>query len=278
MPEASEIDVRHAIAPDQLPLFDTTDLRERFLVEDLFADGEVRLCYSMADRLVIGGVVPAGETLELPVPDELRAENFLDRRELGVVNIGDGTATISCDGEEYQLANQEVLYVGRGTKKVTFAGDTRLYLVSAAAHAEYPTTKVTKDEAAPISLGDIKNSNERTIYKYIHADGAQSCQLVMGVTVLAEGSMWNTMPAHVHARRSEIYLYFNLPQDQRVVHLMGEPAETRHVIVANENAVISPPWSIHAGMGTSAYTFVWAMAGENTDYADCEWQQITELR
>lgn len=278
MPETSEIDVRHAIAPDQLPLFDTADLRERFVVDDLFADGEVRLCYSMADRLVIGGAVPAGQTLELPVPDELRAENFLDRRELGVVNIGSGTATISCDGEEYQLENQEVLYIGRGTKQVTFAGDTRLYLVSATAHAEHPSTRVTKDEAAPISLGDIKNSNERTIYKYIHADGAQSCQLVMGVTVLAEGSMWNTMPAHVHARRSEIYLYFHLPEDQRVVHLMGEPSETRHVIVANENAVISPPWSIHAGMGTSAYTFVWAMAGENTDYADCEWQQITELR
>ncbi|OYO18669.1 5-dehydro-4-deoxy-D-glucuronate isomerase [Enemella dayhoffiae] len=273
-----DLDVRHAIAPDQLPLFDTTDLRDRFVVTDLFADGEVRLCYSMADRLVIGGVVPGGKTLELPVPDELRAENFCDRREVGVVNIGEGEATVSCDGEEFKLTNQEVLYISRGTRKVTFAGDTRLYLVSAPAHAEHPTVKVTKDEAAPVALGDIKNSNERTIYKYIHDEGAKSCQLVMGVTVLAEGSMWNTMPAHVHARRSEIYLYFNLPEDHRVVHLMGEPEETRHVILANEDAVISPPWSIHAGMGTAAYTFVWAMAGENTDYADCEQQPITSLR
>ena len=272
------MEIRHAVAPDQIPLFDTSELRKRFVVEDLFVDGECRFVYSMSDRLVIGGVVTVGGEVKLACPEELRSEYFLERRELGVVNISQGTATVTVDGEVFELAPQEVLYVGRGKREVLFSGDARLYLVSASAHTEYPTAKITQQDAAPVALGDIKNSNERVIYKYIHAEGAKSCQLVLGVTVLAEGSMWNTMPAHVHARRSEIYLYFNLPEDARVVHLMGEPDQTRHVILANEDVVISPPWSIHAGMGTAAYTFVWAMAGENLDYSDVELKPVTELR
>ncbi|MGA4506325.1 5-dehydro-4-deoxy-D-glucuronate isomerase [Propionibacteriaceae bacterium G1746] len=271
------IDVRHAVAPDQLPQFTTADLRDRFVVGDLFAEGECRFCYSMADRLVIGGVVPGGASVPLTTPDEVRSEYFCERRELGVVNVGAADGIVTTDGVEHVLAPADVLYVGRGTRQVVFAGDARFYLVSAPAHAEHPTVKVTRDEAMPVALGSIKTSNERVIHKYIHAEGAASCQLVLGVTFLAEGSMWNTMPAHVHERRSEIYLYFNLPDDQRVVHLMGEPHETRHVVLANEQAVISPPWSIHAGMGTASYAFVWAMAGENLDYGDVEQQPIVGL-
>lgn len=272
------IDVRHAVAPDQMSQFGTAELRDRFVVTDLFMEGEARFCYSMADRLVIGAVVPAGAEVALPTPEEVRSQYFCERRELGVVNVGDAAGTVTCDGVEHVLDPADVLYVGRGTQAVVFAGAARFYLVSAPAHTSHPTVKVGKDAATPVALGDIKTSNERVIHKYIHAEGAASCQLVLGVTFLAEGSMWNTMPAHVHERRSEIYLYFNLPTDQRVVHLMGEPEETRHVILANEDAVISPPWSIHAGMGTSSYAFVWAMAGENLDYGDVEQKPIGDLR
>ncbi len=275
------MDVRHATDPAQIPGFDTTALRSRFLVEDLFAADEVRTVYSHEDRMVIGGVQPAaGTSVPLQTADPLRAEHFLDRRELGVVNIGTGAGTVTVDGEAWELAAREVLYVGRGNREVSFAGsgDAAFYLVSATAHATHPTQRGTLAEAAPVHLGSQANSNERTIYKFIHADGIDSCQLVLGMTEIAPGSMWNTMPAHTHHRRTEIYLYFGLEADQRVVHLMGEPQETRNLIVADRQAVISPAWSVHCGFGTGSYTFVWAMAGENIDYGDVEGFPVTELR
>lgn len=269
---------RPATAPDQMPLFDTQDLYDRFVVSDLFVPGEVNFAYTMEDRLLLGGALPGSGTLTVEAPEEIRADFLCQRRELGVVNIGDAAATVTCDGQSFEVKPLEVLYVGRGTKEITLAGDTAIYLVSATAHGDHPITLVTAEEAAPIELGSIETSNERIIRKYIHADGAQSCQLVLGITSLAKGSMWNTMPAHVHDRRTEAYLYFGLPEDQRVVHMMGEPSETRHVILADKDVVISPSWSIHAGFGTSSYTFVWAMAGENVDYTDVVPAPITELR
>lgn len=272
------MDVRPATAPDQLPLFDTADLRERFALEELFIPGEVRLIYTHHDRIVAGGVMPGTGTLDLPCPDELRVPYFLARRELAVVNVGKVPSTVTCDGEAFTVGAREVLYIGMGTKKVTFAGDTSLYLFSAAAHATYPTTLVTQAEATPVKLGSIEGSNERTIYKYIHADGAKSCQIVVGLTELGTGSMWNTMPAHVHERRTELYLYFGLPEDARVFHIMGEPEETRHLVLADQQGVISPGWSVHCGFGTASYAFVWAMAGENIDYSDVEPCPCTGMR
>lgn len=266
------MDSRHATAPDQLPGMDTEQLRRRFLVEDLFAPGEVRLTYSHEDRIVIGG--SDGEA-ELPCPAELRAEFFLERRELGVVNIGDAGA-VTVDGIRYELAAKEVLYVGRGAREVRFDG--RFYLVSTPAHESHPTVKATLDDAEPVRLGAPEGSNERTIYKYIHVKGIQSCQLVLGVTVLAPGSMWNTMPCHTHERRTEVYFYFDLPEADRVVHLMGRPDATRNLIVAPEQAVISPSWSVHCGFGTRSYAFVWAMGGENQAYEDVEPVAIGDLR
>ncbi|WP_250036633.1 5-dehydro-4-deoxy-D-glucuronate isomerase [Paractinoplanes maris] len=266
------MDSRHATAPDQLTGMDTEHLRRRFLVEDLFAPGEVRLTYSHEDRMVVGG--SAGVT-ELPAPDELRSAYFLERRELGVVNLGQ-TGTVTVDGARFDLAAQEVLYIGRGARRVSFDG--RFYLVSTPAHASHPTVKATLDDAEPVRLGSPEGSNERTIYKYIHAKGVQSAQLVLGVTVLAPGSMWNTMPCHTHERRTEVYFYFGLPESERVVHLMGRPDQTRNLIVAPEQAVISPRWSVHCGFGTRSYAFVWAMGGENQAYEDVEPVAIGELR
>jgi 4-deoxy-L-threo-5-hexosulose-uronate ketol-isomerase len=266
------MDSRHATAPDQLPSMDTEQLRRRFLVEDLFADGEVRLVYSHEDRIVVGGVAGSAE---LGCPDDLRSEYFLERRELGVVNVG-GPGTVTVDGTRHDLAPKEVLYVGRGARRVSFDG--RFYLVSTPAHASHPTAKATLEDAEPVRLGSPEASNERTIYKYIHAKGIASAQLVLGVTVLAPGSMWNTMPCHTHERRTEVYFYFDLPASDRVVHLMGRPDQTRNLIVAPEQAVISPRWSVHCGFGTRSYAFVWAMGGENQAYEDVEPVAIGELR
>ncbi|MFI5842317.1 5-dehydro-4-deoxy-D-glucuronate isomerase [Catenuloplanes sp. NPDC051500] len=266
------MDSRHATAPDQLPGMDTAQLRRRFLVEDLFAPGEVRLTYTHEDRIIVGGTDGA---TELPCPDELRAEHFLERRELGVVNIGEAGA-VTVDGVRHELTAKEVLYVGRGAREVRFDG--RFYLVSTPAHESHPTVKATRDDAEPVRLGTPEGSNERTIYKYIHVKGIRSCQLVLGVTVLAPGSMWNTMPCHTHERRTEVYFYFDLPEADRVVHLMGRPDATRNLIVAPEQAVISPSWSVHCGFGTRSYAFVWAMGGENQAYEDVEPVPIGALR
>lgn len=270
------METRHATAPDQVPGMTTEQLRARFLAEGLFTPGDVTLVHSHEDRIVIGGASPGDGTLELPCPAELRAEYFLERRELGVVNVGT-PGTVTVDGAAYDLGPKECLYAGRGSREVTFTGGP-FYLVSTAAHADHPTAKAGLADAEPVHLGGREGSNERTIYKYIHAKGIQSAQLVLGVTVLAAGSMWNTMPCHTHERRTEVYFYFDLPEDQRIVHLMGRSDETRNLIVADRQAVISPCWSVHCGFGTRNYSFVWAMGGENQAYDDMEQVAIGAMR
>lgn len=265
---------RYATSPDQLPLFDTTDLRERFLVPDVFVPGEVTAFYTHHDRIILGGAVPAGRQLALPTPAELHAQFFLENRELGIINVG-APGTVTADGQTYGLPTRACLYVGRGTRDITFAdvdatSGAQFYLFSAPAHTTYPTTLVLPDQGTVRELGDQVTSNRRTLTQYIHENGVQSCQVVMGVTQLHPGSMWNTMPAHTHDRRTECYLYFDLPEDARVIHLMGEPSETRHVVVADRQAVISPSWSVHSGVGTAAYSFIWAMAGENKSFDDMD--------
>ena len=271
--------VRQPTAPDDLPGLTTQLLRDRFLVDGLTAGPQVELVYSHHDRIVIGGVRPdPGTRVALPAPEQLRSEFFLQRRELGVLNIGEPGA-VEVDGTRHELANRECLYVGRGARDVVFTGDGSVYyLVSTSAHTDHPTRRAGLADAEPVRLGSAAGSNERTIYKYIHAGGIRSCELVLGVTVLEPGSMWNTMPCHTHDRRTEVYFYFDLPADQRVVHLMGRPDETRNLIVAPEQAVISPPWSVHCGFGTHSYSFVWAMGGENQAYDDVEVVALQAMR
>ncbi|MEU8382509.1 5-dehydro-4-deoxy-D-glucuronate isomerase [Streptosporangium sp. NPDC048865] len=270
------MEVRHATAPDQITGATTDWLRRRFLAERLFVPGEVRLLYSHEDRIVVGGALPDDGPLRLHCPDPLRSEYFLERRELGVVNIGE-PGTVTVDGTAYPLASKECLYVGRGAREVVFEGGA-FYLVSTPAHAAFPTAAATLEDAEPVRLGGQDGSNDRTIYKYVHAKGIRSCQLVLGVTVLEPGSMWNTMPCHTHERRTEVYLYFDLPPGERVIHLMGRPDETRNLVVADRQAVVSPSWSVHCGFGTRSYSFVWAMGGENQAFEDMEQVEIGELR
>jgi len=268
---------RYATAPEHGAGMGTEELRRRFLVEDLFVPGEVRLVYSHTDRVILGGAVPDAAPLPLPVPAELRARHFLDRRELGVVNVGPD-AVVTVDGVEYPMLNKGCLYVGRGAREVVFAAPGRFYLYSAPAHTAYPTQAVNPGEGDIRELGDQATSNRRTLNRYIHPDGIRSCQVSMGVTQLHEGSMWNTMPSHTHDRRMEVYLYFDLPADSLVFHLMGAPQETRHIVVRNEEAVISPSWSIHSGVGTSNYTFIWGMAGENQTFTDMDEIPMSEMK
>jgi 4-deoxy-L-threo-5-hexosulose-uronate ketol-isomerase len=283
------VEQRYATNPDQLPLFGTEELRARFLVEQVFVPGEVTAVYTHHDRVVLGGAVPAGKTLPLPTFDELRAEYFLANRELGIINVG-STGTVTADGETYTLPRGACLYIGRGTRDVVFAdahagsddattgeGQAQFYLFSAPAHTTYPTRLVLQGEGTVRELGDQQTSNRRTLHQYIHENGIRSCQILMGVTELHAGSMWNTMPAHTHDRRMECYLYFDVPEDARVIHLMGEPTETRHLVVADRQAVISPSWSVHSGVGTAAYSFVWAMAGENQSFDDMDPAPVTSL-
>ncbi|WP_046243752.1 5-dehydro-4-deoxy-D-glucuronate isomerase [Hymenobacter terrenus] len=269
---------RFACSPRETATMNTAQLREHFLIEQLFVDGEITLTYSHYDRLVVGGVVPQSQGLPLPCPESLKADYFLERRELGILNVG-SAGQVAVDGTVYELGNQDCLYVGKGSRDVHFSGEgARYYLLSAPAHHTHPTTLRTRAQATPVEMGASETANERTIYKYIYQEGIQSCQLVMGLTQLKPGSVWNTMPSHTHDRRMEAYLYFNLPPGQRVLHLMGEPQETRPLWVANEQAIVSPPWSIHSGCGTTAYAFVWGMAGENREYTDMDPVAIHELR
>jgi 4-deoxy-L-threo-5-hexosulose-uronate ketol-isomerase len=260
----------------------TEELRSRFLFSGLFEPGKIVLNVSDLDRLVVGGAVPRGEPLCLEPPLGLAAEYFTQRRELGALNIG-GKGTITVDGKAHAMAKRDVLYVGKGARDVRFASDdpaapARYYLVSYPAHASHPTSHVPASEAHSTEIGTADKANRRRISRYIHADGVKSAQLVMGVTVLEAGSVWNTMPAHTHSRRTEIYMYFDLPPDAVVVHLMGEPDETRSIIVRDGEAVLSPGWSIHSGCGTSSYSFCWAMGGENQDYADMDPVDMKQLR
>lgn len=260
----------------------TAELRENFLIETLFAVGELKFVYSHYDRTVIGGVTPGAAPLMLSCPDELKATYFLERREVGIINVG-GAGQITADGTVYDLSNQDCLYIGLGVTEVEFvsldsAHPARFFLLSAPAHHTYPTQHMAQADATPANMGATETANKRTIYKYIHPDGIKSCQVVMGLTQLEPGSVWNTMPPHTHDRRMEAYLYFDLPTDQRVLHLMGEPEQTRNLWVAEGQAVISPPWSIHAGCGTTRYAFIWAMAGENQSFADMDHVALPNLR
>jgi 4-deoxy-L-threo-5-hexosulose-uronate ketol-isomerase len=258
------------------------ELRDTFLVTSLFTPGEIRLVYCEADRAVIGSAVPATQPMSLSAADELRAPFFCQRREVGILNIGGG-GTVRVDGTSWSLAPLDALYVGRGSREVAFASDdprqpAQFYLASYPAHSSFPNALARRAEAAKVQLGTQAECNRRTIHKYIHPEGIKSCQLVMGFTVLDEGSVWNTMPPHTHTRRSEIYLYFDIAPEARVFHFMGRPDETRHVVVADRQAVISPAWSIHCATATRRYTFCWAMGGENQTFDDMDGVQIGTLR
>ncbi|HTV03748.1 MAG TPA: 5-dehydro-4-deoxy-D-glucuronate isomerase [Acidobacteriaceae bacterium] len=268
--------------PVRYPSMTTSQLRETFLIDSLYEPGALRQAYVDLDRAVVGMAAPLAAPVALAADQTLRADYFTQRRELGALNIG-GKGKMHVDGNSFSLDNLDCLYIGRGAQKVAFESvDPKLpavfYLLSYPAHASHPTTLIRKAQASPVELGCAEACNHRAIYKYIHLDGAQSCQLVMGVTHLHPGSAWNTMPAHTHMRRSEIYMYFNLNPNARVFHLMGPPEETRHIVMKNYEAVVSPGWSIHAGMGTEAYSFCWGMGGENQDYSDMDPAPMDGLR
>lgn len=276
------MDIRYEVNPEDGKRYTTEELRKAFLIESLFQNGEISFCYSHYDRLVIGGAVPTTNALKLDTGDVLRTEFFLERREIAIINIG-GQGTVTVNGETYMMQKRDCLYVGKGNENVLFESTNanepaRYYLVSSTAHKEYPTRLLPIADAEPNRLGSDAESNNRTIYKYVHEDGIQSCQLMVGMTLLEPNNMWNTMPAHVHDRRMEAYLYFDMEPKSRVFHFMGQPNETRHLIVGNEQAIISPPWSIHSGVGTSNYTFIWAMAGENYTFKDMDFVPMEDLK
>lgn len=267
--------------PQRYPRMSTQELRESFLISSLYAVGELKLAYIDLDRTVVGMVAPAHVPLSLPAPPLLRAEHFLERRELGALNVG-GAGRIHTGGKSYELGHLDCLYLGRGQRDVLFlsedaANPAIYYLLSYPAHQTYPSALIRRSESNSTELGTPENSNRRTICKYIHKESVQSCQLVMGVTHLDRGSIWNTMPPHTHLRRSEVYMYFNFADDGRAFHFMGPAQETRHIVTSNYDVVVSPGWSIHAGAGTQAYSFCWGMGGENQDYADMDPVSIASL-
>jgi 4-deoxy-L-threo-5-hexosulose-uronate ketol-isomerase len=260
----------------------TEELRAAFLVTDLWRPGECTIRFVDLDRVALGGVVPAAQPIALPNPPELAAEYFCERREVGVVNIG-GAGAVRVDGTAHALAKRDGLFIGRGSREVVFSSDdaaqpAHFYLVSYPAHVAYPTTRVTPDEVYSAELGSQAGANQRTLRRYFHPEGVRTAQLVMGVTTLAPGSVWNTMPPHTHARRTEVYLYFDIPADAVVFHMMGAPSETRDLVVRDGDVVLSPGWSIHAGVGTAAYTFCWAMGGENQAFGDMQGVTMSDLR
>jgi 4-deoxy-L-threo-5-hexosulose-uronate ketol-isomerase len=277
------MDIRYGASQRETARMNTEELRKEYLIESLFIEGQLSLVYSHIDRMILGGAIPTKEAIKLEADKKtLGADYFLERRELSVINIGP-KGTITVDGTVYELDKKDCLYIGLGNKEVEFKSEdpsnpARFFLMSAPAHMNYPTTKGALEQAEPNHLGSIETSNERTIYKFVHPAGIQSCQLVLGMTLLKPGNMWNTMPSHTHERRSEFYLYFDMPEDGVVFHFMGEPTETRHLVVRNEQAIISPSWSIHSGVGTSAYTFIWVMAGENQSFTDMDFIPMKDLR
>jgi 4-deoxy-L-threo-5-hexosulose-uronate ketol-isomerase len=276
------MEVRFAVDKVRFSQMITEELRKHFLIQSLFKPGKIEMVYSDIDRVVIGSIVPTGKPLILTAPDKLKAKYFTERRELGILNIG-GKGIIDVNGETYGMKKLDCLYIGKGNENISFNSNKKddpaaFYFLSFPAHAEYPTKLSRMKDAEPSNLGSDGNSNKRTIYKHIHPDGIKSCQLVMGVTVLASGSVWNTMPPHTHGLRMEVYLYFDIGEPNRVFHFLGQPHETRHIVVSNREVVISPSWSIHSGVGTSSYSFCWGMGGENQSFDDMDNIKIGDLK
>jgi 4-deoxy-L-threo-5-hexosulose-uronate ketol-isomerase len=276
------MEIRFQNSPKETRGMTTEELRSNFLCENLMIADEITYTYSHFDRVIIGGAKPVKKAVSLKNNAELKSEFFLERREIGIINVG-GDGMVTADETDYPLNKLECLYAGKGVKNISFKSVNEtdpaiFFMLSTPAHHSYPTTKFTKEQAAPVSLGSAATSNERTIYKYIHADGIASCQLVMGLTVLKEGSVWNSVPPHTHTRRMEVYFYFDVPAGQRVFHMMGEPKETRHLVMQNHEAVISAPWSVHFGCGTSNYSFIWGMAGENQQFTDMDPAPVDSLK
>lgn len=276
------MELRTASSPRDVKHYDTARLREEFLIQGLFPADSVKMVYSHIDRIITGGCMPVSEAVALTAGEELRAASFLERREMGIINIG-GAGTVIADGFSYPLRPRDGLYLGRGVKDITMVSDdpsnpAKFYFNSCPAHTSYPTVLIRPEECVRVELGSLETSNHRTICKYILPGQVESCQLVMGMTSLQPGSVWNTMPCHTHDRRMEVYLYFDLPEDAFVMHFMGEGQETRHIILRNEEAVISPSWSIHSGAGSRNYTFIWGMCGENQDFDDMDGIDMKDLR
>lgn len=276
------MEIRYASSNKDAKAYDTTRLREEYLIQDLFTPNNIKLVYSHYDRIIVGGVCPTSEEIKLEGSKELGSNFFLERREMGIINVG-GSGIVILDGEEYTLNNKDAIYIGMGIENVSFKSldsqnPAKFYLNSAPAHHKYPTVKIGLEDARKVKLGSIETSNKRTINQYIHPDVCQSCQLVMGMTMLEDGSVWNSMPCHTHDRRMEVYFYFDMEEDTRIFHLMGEPTETRHIVMKKEEAVISPSWSIHSGVGTASYTFIWGMVGENQTFTDMDHIAMKDLR
>ncbi|HEU4607400.1 MAG TPA: 5-dehydro-4-deoxy-D-glucuronate isomerase [Chitinophagaceae bacterium] len=272
---------RYQVSQKETAGMNTQELRANFLMPSIMQADEIVLHYTHYDRVIVGGIMPVKKTLALPTYPQLRADYFMERREAGIINVG-GNGTVKADGKSFNLSKLDCLYIGKGVREIIFSSDDPAqpacyYFLSSPAHGAHPTVLMKKEEANGTATGSKAMANERTIYKYIHADGIASCQLVMGLTILSEGSVWNTMPAHTHERRMEAYFYFDVPQGHSVFHFMGEPTETRHLLMHNYDAVVSPPWSIHSGCGTSNYGFIWGMAGENYTYTDMDAVAITDM-
>jgi len=276
------METRYSSHYEDAKSYDTTDLRRHFLIEDLFVGGEIKMVYSHIDRIIVAGVVPTDKALFLEGSKALGCTYFLERRELGIINIGEA-GIVTLDGEKYELGARDGLYVGKGIKEVKFESldatkPAKFYLNSATAHKTYPTVKISLEKANKVKAGTDEECNKRVINQYVHPAVCKSCQLVMGMTILAPGSVWNTMPCHTHDRRMEVYLYFDMTEENIVFHLMGTPNETRHIVMKNEQAVISPSWSIHSGVGTKNYTFIWGMVGENQEFTDMDAVASKDLR
>ena len=276
------MEIRFQVSPKEAAAMQTDELRKHFLCEEIIGENHVSTVYTHYDRMILGGVSPLEKKVFLETDEELRAIFFLERREMGIINVG-GRGWVETDTGKYSLDKGSCLYLGKGTKTVHFSSESAenppvFYFLSAPAHTSYPNRLMKKEEAVSVAAGSAETANQRTIYKYIHADGIPSCQLVMGVTVLSPGSVWNSIPPHTHTRRMEVYFYFDLPEENLIFHFMGEPQETRHLLISNHQAVISPPWSIHCGCGTTNYGFIWGMAGENLTFTDMDPVPVTGLR
>lgn len=272
----------HQVHPEDFARYNTQQIREKFLLENLVVADRIETAYTHYDRMVVGAAHPVNQALQLETYEQLKSEFFLSRREIGIINIA-GNGSVTVDGDKFDMEKQDCLYIGKGREKISFtsankANPAKFIFFSCPAHQEYPTRLMKPSEALPAEMGSLENNNHRIINKYIHLDGIKSCQLVLGVTNFKQGSIWNTMPPHTHDRRMESYFYFDLPENQRIIHFMGEPTETRHIFLSNEQAILSPSWSIHSGVATANYSFIWAMAGENMVFTDMDPVGLKALR